>query len=299
MNLHIYPRLFDVIAPFKGILLDAYGVFWGGNGVGVLPGSKQAMLDLVNAGKAVGILSNSTQLAAKESDKLHAHGLIEGTHFHFFVTSGEISRRAFQHSHFPFPTPQKKYWLIGQPHPRFSSPHALFEGSPYIETPHINEADFIFVAIPHIQGQDQTDPELFRDEIRKIAKSKLPMVCANPDRFAHEGNPPQMVVRQGSIAAIYEEEGGQVFYIGKPGEIAFASAMQHFNLRNIDLPSQILMVGDTPETDIRGARSYGMASALIIQTGIMAERIERVGLKQALTELPPQNKPDFLINRMG
>lgn len=56
------------------------------------------------------------------------------------------------------------------------------------------------------------------------------MICINPDLFAHEGNPPKPVVRQGSIAAIYEELGGPVFYLGKPSDLIFAEAMK--NLRN-------------------------------------------------------------------
>ena len=42
--------------PFKGVLLDAYGVFWGGNDIGVLPGAKEVMEKLVSDGKIVGIL---------------------------------------------------------------------------------------------------------------------------------------------------------------------------------------------------------------------------------------------------
>lgn len=298
MKRHVHQNVLDIAAPFKGILLDAYGVFWGGNKVGLLPGSLQTMQALMKQGKIVGILSNSTQLAAKERDKVHAHGLFEGIHFHFFVTSGEISRTAFMHGHLPFPTPRLKFWIFGKPHPKFSSPQSLFEGSPYQETQHIHEADFIFVAIPHFNGEDQTNPELFRKDVRQIMHSKLPMVCANPDRFAHEGNPPQMVVRQGAIAALYEGEGGQVFFIGKPGKMAFNAAMQHFQLYNIHEPNQILMVGDTPETDIKGARAFGMSSALIIKTGIMAEKIRKLGLEASIDQLPPQEHPHFLIEHL-
>ena len=54
------------------------------------------------------------------------------------------------------------------------------------------------------------------------------MICVNPDRFAHEGNPPRAVVRQGSIALMHEEQGGQVFYIGKPADKMYFAAMESF-----------------------------------------------------------------------
>ena len=91
----ILPGMALVSEPFKGILLDAYGVFWGGGECGVLPGAKEIMEKLVSSGKVVGILSNSTQLASKEVNKLRSHDLIQGQHFHFFVTSGEVARNIF------------------------------------------------------------------------------------------------------------------------------------------------------------------------------------------------------------
>lgn len=269
---------------FKGILLDAYGVFWGGNDFGLLPGAKEAMAQLMQSGKIVGVLSNTTQLAAKEIDKLQKHGLIQGQHFHFFLTSGELIRAIFLNEMLPFKTDRKKFWLFGGVHPKFSSHEVLFQGTAYSETLDINEADFIYTAIPHLNGENQTDPEIFRKGIEQIRMHNLPMVCPNPDRFAHEGNPPRAVVRQGSIAKIYEELGGEVFYCGKPNSFAYARAMSHFQEFGIYSPKEVLMVGDTPETDIRGARRFGMPSALITKTGI--------------GELPPQDTPDYQIERL-
>jgi HAD superfamily hydrolase (TIGR01459 family) len=253
------------------------------------------MSKLVSKGKIVGILSNSTQLASKEIDKLHRHGLMQGNHFHFLITSGEIAKGIFSEAQLPFATPKGKFWLFGGVHPKFSSPAALFEGSGYTETSDLKQADFIYISIPHIHGEDQENPGIFREEIAKLKQTGLPMVCANPDQFAHEGNPPRAVVRQGSIAGMYEEMGGPVFFIGKPYPKAYQIAMDHFlKHRTLD-PADILMVGDTPETDIRGARSYGMAAALVTKTGIMAERIAHKGLEMALQALPSKDCPDYLI----
>ena len=77
----IFPSLMHIYQDFKGILLDAYGVFWGGNEYGLLPGSKDAMETLILNGKIVGILSNSTQLVSKEMSKLEHHGISQGKHF--------------------------------------------------------------------------------------------------------------------------------------------------------------------------------------------------------------------------
>ena len=39
------------LLPFKGILLDAYGVFWGGNDIGPFPEAIETMKTLVTQGK--------------------------------------------------------------------------------------------------------------------------------------------------------------------------------------------------------------------------------------------------------
>ena len=297
--LQVHANLDAVSESFQGILLDAYGVFWGGNEKGLLPGSKEAMEKLVSRKKIVGILTNTTQLASAEIKKLEAHGILKGKHFHFLVSGGEIAKSLFMRDQLPFPTPNKKYWVLGGDHPRASPHRSIFQESSYQETTKLNEADFIYVGIPHIKGEDQTDPVFFHEEIASLQNSGLPMVCANPDRFAHEGSPPRAVVRQGSLAAMYEALGGTVFYIGKPHPLAFSCAMDEFTKHHVTQSNLVVMVGDTPETDIRGALKSGMSAALVTETGLMGDRILSKGLEKSFNELAVCDKPTFFIKRFS
>lgn len=292
-------KLEDVTGSFKAILLDAYGVFWAGNALGLLPGSKIAMETLVAQGKVVGILSNSTQLSSKEIAKLESHGLLQGKHFHFLLTSGQIANEVFLKQEIPFPTPRKTFMTFGKPHPKFSPHIAIFQDTIYEETFLLEEADFAYISIPHINGEDQIDPKVFLEEILKIKSKNIPMICANPDRFAEEGSPSRFVVRQGSIASLYESLGGQVFYIGKPFKKAYSQAMKQFEKLGIITPSDILMIGDTPETDIRGAKKFGMSSALVIETGVTAHRIHNEGKEKTLENLSEEQTPNFFIKRFS
>jgi HAD superfamily hydrolase (TIGR01459 family) len=294
---NVYPSIASISENYNGILLDAYGVFWAGNATGLFPGAACAMKNLVNQGKCVGILTNASAPVQKEIDKLLAHGLIRGSHYHFLITSGEVMRTTLITKDLPFASPNRQYWLFGGPHPKFMASMAIFDGLPYVETKYIKDADFIYISVPHLHGEDQTDPEVFRPQVKELASSGLWMVCANPDRFAHEGNPPKPVVRQGSIAALYEEMGGKVLYIGKPYHKVYTQAMSEFKRFEISNPKDVLMVGDTPETDICGAKSFGMATALITQTGIFAER--RHVMNEEYADLEENEIPDYFIERLA
>lgn len=296
-ELTVFPCVDHIATPYTGILLDAYGVFWGGNGI--LHGAKEAMERLAASGKVIGILSNTTQMGVKETDRLRSHGIFEGIHFHFIVTSGDIARTLFKEGKLPFETPRRKYWLLGDEHPRFSSHRALFEDTEYMQTDDLHDADFIYLSIPHINGEDQTDPSLFMEGLDKLEGIKVPMVCTNPDKFAHEGTPPRPVVRQGTIASMHEQRGGSVFYIGKPSTLMYEAAKEQFIKHKIGDSSDILMVGDTPETDIRGAHACGISAALTTKTGIFAERVAREGLDHAIKGLSVLDTPDFYIEALG
>lgn len=281
----------DLLQQYNYFLLDAYGVFWESSEAGLFQKAKEAMALLVSEGKRVGILSNSTQLTLKE--KFAKHGLQEGLHYHFLLTSGHIAHDLLIYEKLPFATPQKKYWLFGTEHPRFSN-KTIFEGTLFQQTKDLAEADFIYTVVPHIDGIDQEKPDIFLKEIKQIAGKGIPILCANPDHFAHEGLPSCLVVRQGMIAHLLQTHGAEVHYIGKPFPMVYEAAMRLFP--EAVKPEEILMIGDTPETDIRGARQLGMATALVTETGIMKERLKED--IQYFAHLPQSDQPDFVIGSL-
>jgi ribonucleotide monophosphatase NagD (HAD superfamily) len=61
------------------------------------------------------------------------------------------------------------------------------------------------------------------------------------------------------VELLERASGVQATYIGKPNSFAFELALQTMQLSK----RQVLMVGDRVETDIRGARDYGIRSVLV------------------------------------
>lgn len=294
----MHTPLLEITKSYRGVLLDAYGVFWSGNAKGLIAGSNLAMESLVKEGKVVGILSNATRLGHLEVEKLKKSGLYEGVHFHFFITSGDIARATLLSKTLPFPVKNPMFYVFGGPYPKGALHEEIFANTDFKETLSLEEASFIYVSTPQIQGVDQTDPKVFSELVQRCAQQGLPMLCANPDLFAHEGLPPKAVVRQGSIASMYEAIGGKVYYIGKPHKTAFSKALDAFRGFADLKASDIIMIGDTPETDVRGANAFGMSSALITQTGITAERLKEVSNEEYLMHLPQTDTPRYLLQRL-
>lgn len=81
--------------------------------------------------------------------------------------------------------------------------------------------------------------------------------------------------------------------LGKPSLEPFSEAIHRFKqFKNIS-PCDILMIGDTPQIDIRGAKNAGLSSALVTETGYFGEKLKRGNL--VLSEL---DTPDYFIKRL-
>jgi hypothetical protein len=101
------------------------------------------------------------------------------------------------------------------------------------------------------------------------------LLIANPDIFAHSFDNASgehvFIITQGAIAAYYEKLGGKAICFGKPSSDIFEYARRKSNSKG-----SILMVGDSPWTDIAGANASGIDSALVTTTGIASEFMKRI-----------------------
>ena len=91
----------------------------------------------------------------------------------------------------------------------------------------------------------------------------LPMICANPDKIVRKGD--RILYCAGALAEKYAQMGGLVYMAGKPFAPIYELAMRHaaeLSGRNIQ-KSDVLAIGDGPETDIRGAADFGLDVVLI------------------------------------
>lgn len=286
------------INPFKVLIVDAYGVFNFGNGISksVIATFQKWMAE----GKQVYILSNTTAVNAGAIKSYEKKGVIRGVHYTDMMTSGQFASEDIQAGNLP--VNGKKYYVFGTAN--FKNPDekipAIFVGSPYELASDLHDADFIYCGIPQLLDDEQfpydsTEIDDFVVQVKALVESGKPMVCANPDRTANEGG--RFVIRQGSIAKLFEEFGGKVIYYGKPDPKVFYALLDRYcpNVRK----DEVLMIGDTLRTDIKGAQRAGIRGALVLEGGITEYEMNLLGV--SLTEYIGNEKvvPNYVWDRVS
>ena len=116
----------------------------------------------------------------------------------------------------------------------------------------------------------------FRDlnvTLNLMRRVSAPVIVANPD-LAYPVNDQEVGLAVGSLAAMLERIVGKAFMrFGKPDTMMFshAFACAHENVPNLR-KSDVLMVGDTLETDIVGANTFGLDTALVLSGNTRPEQ---------------------------
>ena len=116
-------------------------------------------------------------------------------------------------------------------------------------------------------------PDDYRDELTRLAKRGLTMICANPDLVVESGN--RLIPCAGLLAAAYADLGGEVVYAGKPHRPVYEAALSvaaSLDGGGPDDKGRVIAIGDAIRTDIAGASGFGIAS-LLVARGIHAEEL--------------------------
>jgi HAD superfamily hydrolase (TIGR01459 family) len=254
------PSFVDGIAAFAdryhGFILDQWGVLHDGREA--YPGAREAVRELARRGKRLVVLSNSGRRAADSRRRLANLGFAPADYE--VVTSGEIAWGMLARpGRLPFAGPGRRCLLLAG-----GNDHSFVEGLDLALVDAPEAADFALAI-----GLDSARVTL--EDCRALASAlrrcRLPLVCTNPDKIAVL--PGGTGLAPGALAALYEEQGGQVLWIGKPHRPVYDACLA---LLDGLAPAEIVAVGDSLEHDIKGANGAGIASCLV-QHGIHAAEL--------------------------
>ena len=165
------------------------------------------------------------------------------------VTSGDVTRTLMlQHG-------GGKVFHIGTPREL-----TIFEG---LDVKRVGMEEAHAVLCSGLVHDESETPDDYAEVLTALRGHDLPMICANPDKIVRKGD--RLLYCAGALAEKYEAMGGKVFMAGKPFapiyELAMAEAAE-IGGREFS-KSEILAIGDGPETDIRGAADFGLDVVLI------------------------------------
>lgn len=283
-NMQILDSLNNIVDLYDAFLIDLWGVVH--NGFTPYPGTVECINNLIADNKQVLFLSNiprPNSIAIKKLLDFNINVTLD-----MILTSGDITRIFLQQA--LDINRNTKYYHLGS-----SRNHDLLFNFKINVVEDITQADVILLSAYIEENEDlkQFDPLL-----EQAAKLKIPMICTNPDRMAVHGNHDRYCA--GFISEKYEQLGGTVTYYGKPYLDIYTQAITMLTTAGNPQRNRILMIGDTMETDILGAKNADIKSALVLtgNTGNLLQtkyrNLSRTdGLKQLFTE--HNITPDHII----
>ena len=242
----------EIADQFDLVLVDQYGVLH--DGVAAYPGAVDGLARLASGGRKVVVVTNSGKDAAANLARLAALGFARAN-LHAVLSSGEVAVQLARSGALgPRFAIGADACVIG----RCGDIYA-FSADEFRLVPRPQDANFLVFA-----GSDapRTSLDVYRSTLTPAAGARVPAICINPDiTMIRDG---KLVPAPGAIAKIYESLGGQVEYVGKPYPAIFSHAVE---IAAMGQRARVVMIGDSPEHDVAGARAMGL-STLLVRSGI-------------------------------
>lgn len=247
-------KITELVNFYDYFIFDIWGVLHDGNTAynGVL----EALNFLKSKNKKIYLLSNAPRRANKVADFLAKLGITDNL-YDFVLTSGEATYLDLkQNQDNDFKIFGRKYFYIG-PKKDIDLLHDLN----YSISNQPSKADFAITT-----GFDGDDSRLEEKLpfIQEAQKYNLPLICVNPDLIVVKQNGLEIICA-GLLAQEYEKIGGKTYYYGKPYQKVYQmlyDIITKDQSTKID-KKKILAIGDGIETDIKGAKDFGIDSALV------------------------------------
>jgi HAD superfamily hydrolase (TIGR01459 family) len=246
--------LSEIASDFDGMIIDQFGVIH--DGEKLYPGTLEVMARLAEAGVKVMIVTNSGKRSAANVRRIVKLG-VPREHFIDCISSGEVAYQSLT---------VRRAFIIGRQGDNYE-----FDGIEPVDDP--RDADVLLILGTNVP---ETSMEDYRAQLKGVT---LPCICCNPDRWML--TPQGLQAAPGAIAALYEEMGGKVTWIGKPYPGIYQAA-----LKIMGNPKRVLCIGDSAEHDVAGGKTAGLSTLLVQQ-----------GVSEGVKETAINPLPDFLLER--
>jgi HAD superfamily hydrolase (TIGR01459 family) len=252
-----FPGLRAIADQYEAFILDLWGVVH--DGQAAFPHSAEALRRLKAAGRKTLLLSNAPRRPYALAEQLESFGIPPDL-YDGILSSGEAVRSALIARDDPFfAALGDRAYHLGPERDR-----SVFDDVPVRLVDTLEDADFVVNTGPRDLADTVED---YADTLTAMAGRGLPMVCANPDLVVIRAG--KTVVCAGALAARYADLGGVVVQRGKPDPAIYALAVRQMD----STPCRVCVIGDSLETDMRGAQAAGL-TGIWVTGGIHAADLD-------------------------
>ena len=242
----------ELVERYSALLFDAYGVL--SYSVGALPGAAELIDRLNRMGKPYYVLTNDAS-ALPESRAARYRKVGLNVDAERIITSGSLLKGYFaEHS-----LSGARCAVLGT---EDSAEYVRLAGGEVV--PAADGFDVLVVGdqsgFPFEDGVNAVLTALFRmfdaGDVPRLVLPNPDLVYPNDDGFGMASGSVALVI-EASLRQRYPERGLEFERLGKPNGAIFEAALALTGTRDM------VMFGDTLETDIRGANAFGIDSALV------------------------------------
>jgi len=99
------------------------------------------------------------------------------------------------------------------------------------------------------------------------------LLATNPDNWCPVSSEKTRPGAGATTAFLEASTGRRAYFLGKPNGFMFHRARQKLNEISLSKPERVIMVGDTMETDIRGAFEAGMEAILVLSGSTQIDEV--------------------------
>ena len=280
--MNLADSLSEIVKNYRVIFFDAYGVVK--NFTGLLDGVVPLLRQLNSEKIPFFILTND----ASRSPSLLSEYYIDKDGASLVPEENIISSGLLAHEFIRAKVPQGQIAYLGKSQSEFYIRTDVHQPIPIAEV--VDPTKLVAFAMLDDEGFDWNHD--INKSLNILRHFNIPSIIANPDWTFPVGLS-HLAMAIGGIGEIMERICGKTFLrFGKPDAQVFTYAYSKAKQRISDLQkSEILMIGDTLDTDILGANKFGIHSALVLTGNTMPEEYQRAIEQKGI-------QPDYVLKSL-
>jgi HAD superfamily hydrolase (TIGR01450 family) len=255
----------SIIDKYKVIFFDAFGVLKNYNGI--LPGIEKTFEYLEAQGKEYYIVTNdASRSPAQLAESYHKAGL-DIISADRIVSSGMLTKEYLDL--------QVKDGIVAYLGTTQSAHYIESSGLHTLPVSEINASNIDKVnALIFLDDEGFDWAKDLNKTVNLIRKRTIPVIVANTDR-AYPLTITDVSIAIGGIAAMVESVVGKQFIrFGKPDSQMFMFAYELARAQMQVNKTEIVMVGDTLNTDILGGNKFGLDTVLVLSGNTLARDVD-------------------------